>query len=67
MSAKCPNCNYSMQFSRLMEINHLVICSNCGVELEVVWLYPLTLAMNSRSNPDLDSEEHRKNKFKKGR
>lgn len=56
MSTKCPICKCTLKYALPVEINQLLICSNCGVELEVVWLYPLELVRNTRSNPDLDPD-----------
>jgi lysine biosynthesis protein LysW len=37
---------------RPVEINQQVVCSNCGLELEVIWLYPLELAKVINYRPD---------------
>lgn len=44
MTRKCPACNSDLQLQHPVTINQQVICTNCGLELEVVWLYPLELA-----------------------
>lgn len=65
MSPKCPGCNYALKFSQSVDIDQVVICSNCGAALEVVWLYPLTLEKISKSNPDPDPKKDLKYKIKK--
>jgi len=67
MSKKCPICNCALQLSEPIEINHLVVCSNCGAELEVVWLYPLEFVKvtNPNLNPNPNPNKIRGNKFKK--
>ena len=49
-----------------LEINQQVVCSNCGLELEVIWLYPLELASVSGTYPEEDGENKRQKKVKKG-
>lgn len=65
MSKKCPVCNSSLQMPLPVEINQLVVCSNCGVELEVVWLYPLELAKVSTPQTDQKKQKRQSEKLKK--
>lgn len=44
MFRKCPTCNQDLQLQSPVEINQLVICENCGQEMEVIWVFPLELA-----------------------
>jgi lysine biosynthesis protein LysW len=46
-----------------VEINQQVVCANCGLELEVIWLYPLELARVS--GPGLEGREENKAQKKK--
>ena len=52
MTEKCPTCKTLLQLEPPLEINQTVICSNCGMELEIIWLYPLELAKVLSYNPD---------------
>ena len=52
MTKICPTCGTSLDLKGPLEINQSVICSNCGLELEVIWLYPLELAKVATYNPD---------------
>lgn len=65
MPRKCPVCNSSLQFTKPVEINTRVVCSNCGLELEVVWLYPLELAKVSSRDPDRGKKQKIQNKLKR--
>ena len=53
MSEKCPACNTALPIKYPMNINQLVICSNCDQKLEVVWIYPLELVriMDYQAHP----------------
>lgn len=62
MSKKCPVCNSMLNLPQPVEINQQVICENCGLELEVIWLYPLELARVSGPI----TEESKKKKMAKG-
>lgn len=52
MSDKCPVCKTPLAIRTPLEIKQSVVCGNCGLELEVVWLYPLELAKVSDSKTD---------------
>lgn len=52
MTKPCPTCNSPLELKSPLEINQSVICSSCGLELEVIWLYPLELAKVATYNPD---------------
>jgi lysine biosynthesis protein LysW len=66
MTSKCPTCKSPLQLETPLEINQQVICSNCGLELDVVWLYPLELAKVIDYKPDPKRKKHikKKGKFK---
>jgi lysine biosynthesis protein LysW len=58
MTELCPVCGKKLVFETPLKINQSVICSNCGLELEVIWLYPLELAkvLSNKSNPEKQNE-----------
>jgi lysine biosynthesis protein LysW len=60
MSKQCPVCNSDLRIERPVEINQQVICSSCGMELVVIWLYPLELAKVLSYRADLDRKKDRK-------
>ena len=65
MSKKCPVCNSMLHISQPIEINQQVVCANCGLELEIVWLYPLELARVSGPAAEESGENKIKIKNKK--
>jgi alpha-aminoadipate/glutamate carrier protein LysW len=42
-SAECPQCGNVVSVSAQPKLGKLVVCKECGAELEVVWLDPLEL------------------------
>lgn len=44
-NTKCPSCGEKISFGGRPVLHHLVICSNCEEELEVVRLNPVKLSM----------------------
>ena len=52
MTEECPACKTHLEIKGSLEINQSIICSNCGIELEVIWLYPLELAKVLSYKPD---------------
>jgi lysine biosynthesis protein LysW len=64
MSKKCPVCNSDLQLKYPVTVNQQVICTNCGLELEVIWLYPLELAkvLNYKADPTKKKGGKRKSK-----
>jgi alpha-aminoadipate carrier protein LysW len=44
-AATCPECDASIPFDRSPLNGQVVRCSDCGAELEVTGLNPLTLAL----------------------
>ena len=52
MTEICPVCNAILELKNPLRINQSIICSDCGLELEVIWLYPLELAKVLSYNPD---------------
>jgi alpha-aminoadipate carrier protein LysW len=43
--AECPECAAELALSPSMEVGEIVVCPDCGVELEVTGVNPVTLAM----------------------
>lgn len=60
MSRKCPDCDTALPLSTPLEINQQVVCPNCGLELEVIWLYPLELAKVISSRESEKGKKDRK-------
>lgn len=52
MTELCPVCKSRLDLENPLRINQSIICSKCGLELEVIWLYPLELAKVLSFNPD---------------
>ena len=42
-SAECPQCGVEVSVGSQPKLGKLVVCKECGAELEVVWLDPLEL------------------------
>jgi lysine biosynthesis protein LysW len=59
MSNYCPRCKAPLNIPTPVEIKQQVTCENCGMELEVVWLYPLELARVIGYLPDAKNEGER--------
>ena len=51
MTAKCPECDAELELNDVME-GEIVVCSDCGVDLEVVSLSPLTLQLAPMEEED---------------
>ena len=62
MAELCPVCKTKLDLQNPLRINQSIICSNCDLELEVIWLYPLELAKVLSYNPD---PSRQKEKFDK--
>jgi len=43
--AICPECEAVLQFDPDLECNEIVVCPDCGVELEVVSLDPIAVEL----------------------
>ncbi len=61
MTDICPGCNSPLNIHSPLKINQSVTCSNCGLEQEVVWLYPLELVKvleyHAEQTPKPDNNE----------
>jgi alpha-aminoadipate carrier protein LysW len=42
-SAECPQCGVEVSVGSQPKLGKLVVCKECGADLEVVWLDPLEL------------------------
>ena len=51
MIAKCPECDAELELNDVMD-GEIVVCSDCGVDLEVVSLSPLTLNLAPMEEED---------------
>ena len=51
MTANCPECDAELELDDVME-GEIVVCSDCGVDLEVVSLEPLTLQLAPMEEED---------------
>jgi len=43
MQITCPDCSNSIEIPENTEIGDVLVCANCGVELEVTSTTPVTL------------------------
>jgi len=50
--AECPECAAEIQLSDDVEEGEIIICAECGVELEVVSLDPVVLEMAPKEAED---------------
>lgn len=51
MTAECPECGAKLELEDVLE-GEIVDCSDCGVELEVISLAPLTLELAPEEEED---------------
>ena len=51
MISQCPECDAELELNDVME-GEIVVCSDCGVDLEVVSLSPLTLQLAPMEEED---------------
>jgi alpha-aminoadipate carrier protein LysW len=51
MTAHCPECDAELTLSDVIQ-GEIVVCSDCGVDLEVVSLDPLTLDLAPMEEED---------------
>lgn len=49
--ANCPECDAELQLSDLID-GEIVVCSDCGVDLEVIGLEPLRLELAPMEQED---------------
>jgi alpha-aminoadipate carrier protein LysW len=51
MTANCPECDAELTLNDVIE-GEIVVCSDCGVDLEVTSLQPLTLELAPMEQED---------------
>jgi alpha-aminoadipate carrier protein LysW len=51
MSAMCPECEASLSLSNVIE-GEIVVCPDCGVDLEVITVQPVALALAPQEAED---------------
>jgi hypothetical protein len=51
MIIKCPACNREIEISEDPNIGFQLTCIHCSIELEVTWLFPLTLDLLEKNSP----------------
>jgi alpha-aminoadipate carrier protein LysW len=51
LTAKCPECDAQLQLEDVIE-GEIIVCSDCGVDLEVVSLDPVTLELAPMEEED---------------
>ena len=52
MTAECPECGATLTFANGVEKNEIVECADCGAELEVTGVSPLTLELAPEEQED---------------
>ena len=45
---QCPNCNSHIEIEDVPALGLPIECYHCHVELEIIWLYPVTLDFPER-------------------
>lgn len=45
MKAKCPECLAELELAQDLEEGEIIVCPDCGIELEVMSVDPLELEM----------------------
>jgi alpha-aminoadipate carrier protein LysW len=51
-TAECPECGGTIEFKSAPVLHELVRCADCGAELEVTQLEPITLALAPTEEED---------------
>jgi len=52
MNGECPECAATVPVDEGVQLGEILVCPDCGVELEVTSLDPLTLALAPREEED---------------
>ncbi len=52
MNAQCPECEGEVPVESGVLLGEILVCPDCGAELEVTTLSPLTLALAPREEED---------------
>ena len=56
LTAECPECEFEIKFEQMPHLRQKSICSECGAELEVAYLYPIMLDWVDEAFLDEDDE-----------
>jgi len=51
-TATCPECEGTVELDANTEVNEIVVCPDCGVDLEVISLSPLALELAPMEDED---------------
>ena len=51
-AATCPECEGTVELDANVEVNEIVVCPDCGVDLEVTSLTPPTLELAPMEDED---------------
>lgn len=52
MNATCPECEAVVSLESGAELGEILVCPDCGVELEITSLDPVTLALAPKEEED---------------
>ncbi|MGA2820806.1 MAG: lysine biosynthesis protein LysW [Anaerolineales bacterium] len=52
MVAQCPECEAEVKAAEPVQLGEIMVCPDCGSELEVTTLEPLALAIAPREEED---------------
>lgn len=52
MKTKCPECNGEIELEADVEVNEILVCGDCGVDLEVISLSPPVLDLAPMEEED---------------
>jgi alpha-aminoadipate carrier protein LysW len=52
MAASCPECNAAIELDGTTLMGEILVCPDCGTELEVTALAPLALALAPHEEED---------------
>ncbi len=52
MEAQCPECEATVPMDSNVEMGEILVCPDCGAELEVTGLGPAVLALAPREEED---------------
>jgi len=51
-TATCPECEAKLDLAAGTEVGEIIVCSDCGVDLEVIGLEPATVQLAPREEED---------------
>jgi len=51
-TATCPECEAKLELVAGTEVGEIIVCSDCGVDLEVIGLEPATVQLAPREEED---------------